>query len=451
MNDAVNNDFLENIEEKSKELYEKIISSKSEYNNSGRCYYISPDGNDEFDGCSPEKAWKTLSRASSQELEKGDVLLLERGKTFRDSLYIKYNGITVSAYGKGEKPKIFGSFKNYADSSFWDKTEYENLYVCTEKFETDVGLVVFDGGKANSFKQLKKNFGFTGALSEVNKDLQIYYDEETKKLYLYCEGKNPGERFFDIEICSHVSLVYVKSNDTVIDNLCLKYCGGHAIRGSNSDGLTVKNCEIGWVGGCKQFELKDGRSVRYGNGVEVYVNCKNFTVKDSYFYEIYDAAITHQFFADNSKDIVMENIVYSGNLIERCNYSIEYALIKQSGATEIMRNVRIKDNIMRFSGYGFSNQRPDKDGASHIKGWDICNRAEDFIIENNIFDRGKYMVIHASAQDEKSLPVFLNNIYIQTDGGQWGRYGVAPTELKYTADSESFFIFDKQAKWYITE
>ena len=145
----------------------------------------------------------------------------------------------------------------------------------------------------------------------------------------------------------------------------------------------------------------------------------------------------------------MENIEYCDNLIEYCNYSIEYALIKQTDATQIMRNVLIENNIMRFAGYGFGGQRPDKDGSSHIKGWDICNEAENFIIKNNIFDRGKYMVVHSSAEKEAFLPIYDNNVYIQNAGGQWGRYGSAPTELKTVEQTEEFFAFDKKAKWMI--
>lgn len=443
-------EILDKIEQKSNALRRKIRASQNDVKICGRAYYISQNGDDLLDGLTPETAWQSFEPLASAQLNAGDAILLERGSVFRETLYINNEHITVSTYGEGEKPKIYGSFRNYADVKDWHKTEYKNLYVCADKFDTDVGLVVFDEKQA-SFKQLIKNFGFTGALSEVNEDLQIYYEEATKQLYLYSEGGNPAERFNEIEICTHVSAVAVMADHIVLDNLCCKYCGGHAIKGSNRTGLCVQNCEIGWVGGCKQFELNDGRSVRYGNGVEIYINCKDFTVKDCYFYEIYDAAVTHQFFIDRHQDILMENIVYSGNLIEYCNYSIEYALIEQTEGSQIMRNIVVEDNIMRFSGYGFGGQRPDKDGASHIKGWDICNAAENFVIRNNIFDRGKYMVVHSSAGKAEYLPKYENNIYIQDAGGQWGRYGTAPTELRFVEDSEDFFRFDKGAEWFVKD
>lgn len=443
-----NDDFLLEIDRKADELKQKILGCKSDVKVSGRTFYLSENGNDENDGLTAKTPWQTLRKVNEAPLEKGDAILLERGSIFRGCLEVSQDNITVSTYGEGDKPKIYGSFRNYAHKSDWLETEYKNIYVSADEFDTDVGLIVFDDEKA-SFKQLIKNFGFTGDISELDEDLKIYYEESSKKVYLYSEGGNPAERFSDIEICTHVSVVSVKADYTTIDNLCLKYCGGHAIRGANNTGLCVQNCEIGWVGGCKQFELADGRSVRYGNGVEIYINCKDFTVKDCYFYEIYDAAITHQFFIDRHQDIVMENIVYSGNLIEYCNYSVEYALIEQTGGSQIMRNIVVEDNIMRYSGYGFGGQRPDKDGASHIKGWDICNAAENFVIRNNIFDRGKYMVVHSSATDTSYLPIYENNIYVQDEGGQWGRYGTAPTQLEFVENSEKFFVFDKGAKWFV--
>jgi len=440
---------LSYIDDRANELKNDILNTETAVSFSGKAYYISESGDDNNSGTSPDAAWRTLEKASSAPLEAGDALLFERGGLFRGCLTVEQENITVSAYGSGAKPRLYGSSENFAREEYWKNTEYEDLYVFHKPIETDVGLVVFDEGKANSFKHLKKNFGFEGGLDEINEDLQIYYEESEKLLYLCSKGGNPASRFSDIEICPHVSVVVAKGNNLTLDNLCIKYCGGHGVRGANLDGLTVQNCELGWIGGCKQFEIADGRSVRYGNAIEIYVNCKNFKVKHNYFYQVYDAAITHQFFIDRSQEILMENIEYCDNLIEYCNYSIEYALIKQTDATQIMRNVLIENNIMRFAGYGFGGQRPDKDGSSHIKGWDICNEAENFIIKNNIFDRGKYMVVHSSAEKEAFLPIYDNNVYIQNAGGQWGRYGSAPTELKTVEQTEEFFAFDKKAKWMI--
>ena len=37
------------------------------------------------------------------------------------------------------------------------------------------------------------------------------------------------------------------------------------------------------------FYYKPGDPVRFGNGIEIYVGCKDFTVTSNYIYQIYDA------------------------------------------------------------------------------------------------------------------------------------------------------------------
>ncbi len=106
-----------------------------------------------------------------------------------------------------------------------------------------------------------------------------------------------------------------------------------------------------------------------------------------------------------------------------------------------MSNIIIKDNICRYAGYGWGNQRPKKTEAAHIKTWDTLNPAENYVIENNIFDRSRYMLLHIGAAEASSLPSMENNTYIQQEDGEFGRYGTNPTNL---------ITFDKDVGKYIT-
>lgn len=74
----------------------------------GTVYYVSPNGNDDASGTSPENAWKTLAKVSGANLSSGDAVLFERGAEFRGTITGKA-GVTYSAYGTGAKPIINGS------------------------------------------------------------------------------------------------------------------------------------------------------------------------------------------------------------------------------------------------------------------------------------------------------------------------------------------------------
>ena len=186
----------------------------------------------------------------------------------------------------------------------------------------------------------------------------------------------------------------------------------------------------------------DGSATRYGNGVEIYVSCKNYTVENCYIYEVYDAAITHQFKGNNPVPCTMKNVSYRGNLIENCVYSIEYFLDQNDCMEQIMSDIIIENNIMRFAGYGFGTQRPDGSTPAHIKGWDHKNPAVNFVIRNNIFDRSGHMLVHTGYKNIQFKPVFSGNVYIQNEGGELCRAGENPTKL---------IMFDNNARKNISD
>jgi hypothetical protein len=71
---------------------------------SGTAYYVSPDGSDDSDGTSPDRAWATLARAGRVRLRPGDGVLLRGGAAFADA------DLEVSASGTSAAPVVFGSY-----------------------------------------------------------------------------------------------------------------------------------------------------------------------------------------------------------------------------------------------------------------------------------------------------------------------------------------------------
>jgi hypothetical protein len=395
-------------------LKDKILHSSSKISAQGTCYYVSKSGNDSNDGKSPGKAWATLSRVSDANLSSGDAVFFERNGLWRGSLTAK-EGVSYSAYGEGEKPKIFGSLQNYSIKEKWLKTETPNVYVYDQVLENDAGLLVFNNGEAHSYKKVIGIDGFSGAIGELKNDLDMYHNITDKRIYLYSDKGNPADRYSSVEFCLKDHIIKIRGNKVLIDNLCIKYGGAHGISSGSRNGLKVTNCEMGWIGGSIQHN-----TTRYGNAIEIYGGCNDYYVDHCYIYQVYDAGITHQYKDPTSSATkVMENVTYSNNLIEYCIYSIEYFLNQPKSEKDLMKNILIKDNICRFAGYGWGWQRPNK-RSMHIQSWKSINPAENFIITGNIFDRSKDDLIYIAAAKEAHLPEIKNNIYIQNKGGKFG-------------------------------
>ncbi len=391
-----------------------------------KAYYVSSSGSDSNDGLSPEKAWKTLDKVSNASLKQGDVVYFKRGDTFRGQLKTKF-GVTYTAYGEGAKPNLYGSLKNYAGADFWEASGTKNVYVSKETFDLDVGLIVFNDGEAWT---VKKAAGING--TAVLKDLEMYHNTSDKKIYLYSTS-DPNTRFTSTEICFNQHIITGNGSSVTLDNLCVKYTGAHGIAyngNSGSTGVTVQNCEFGWIGGSLQRTGND--PVRYGNAIEIYGGCRNFTVDNCYIYEVFDAAITHQYFESaptGSGTLDMVNIKYTDNVVTNSTYAIEYV----NGQTEgngMMKNIEFSGNVFAHSGDGWGNQRPDRNGSltAVIKGWGggDNNHAEDFVIYDNVImtKNDNAALVHIAIGDAADIPEITGNIFFGKYGNKFGLYGL---------------------------
>ncbi|HLY12135.1 MAG TPA: hypothetical protein VKW04_22730 [Planctomycetota bacterium] len=77
-------------------------------------YYVSPRGDDANDGKSEAKAWRSAAKVNAASFKPGDQILFARGGEWRECLRASSSGgagtpIVYAAYGKGEKPKFWGS------------------------------------------------------------------------------------------------------------------------------------------------------------------------------------------------------------------------------------------------------------------------------------------------------------------------------------------------------
>ena len=428
--------------------------------------YLSESGSDAADGKTPATAWRTTERLEKENLAPGSFALFERGGVYRGGFRAS-KGVTYTAYGKGAKPRIYSSPENGADPAKWERTDAPNVwrYKIGEK---DVGTIVFDGGAAHAIKIIPvynddgtytQQYGgrpFNNGYKDLVCDLHFWHDYSGKTdfkpfakgtgyLYLY-STKNPGERFKSIEFNVKKHGVAVGgANDVHIDNLCIMYVGSHGVGAGTVKGLRVTNCEFGWIGGSIQSERLFGRkwAVRYGNAVEIWGGCDGFTVDNCYVHDVYDAGLTQQINVekpDEARD--QRHVRYSRNVIENCNYSIEYFL-SLKGEARVSNSSRMEDfviegNIMRNAGRGFCQQRPDRGQSAHIKSWrNGANRATGYVIRDNVFAFGDEMLVEISSglanpDGSDSMPEMKGNVFIGREGQRFGVLNQGkPVELKY--------------------
>lgn len=459
--------ILEKIEPYCEARKQEILQSKDLCVVSGQCYYVSEGGNDQNSGTSPDAPWKTLQKVSSADLQPGDGVFFRRGELFRGFVETK-PGITYAAYGSGEKPRFYGWDHSLADPALWEPAAERPKIWKLKNPILDCGTLVFNGGERHSRKLIPSYIRGRFVCREAedkpfrpetemtqNLDIVCFYEGEMDTrpshgedfpvpkindksfgtLYLRCDEGNPGTVFREIEALPRRHMFYIRKNQQVtLDNLCIRYVGAHGIQGSGDSirGLTVTNCELGWIGGGIQNYIGNdpnypqggrGTVTRFGNAIEIYGGCADFRVENCYIYQVYDAAITHQA-ETKGRFLKMEHIRYLNNLVEYTVYPIEYFLIRSRGDTQsYMADIEISGNILRHTGYGWGQQRHNAHTPAHLKGWSFENPARDFRIHHNLLDRSAYRMLHLVAKEPESCPTLWENTYVQHQGGLLGQYG----------------------------
>ncbi len=392
---------------------------------SGTTYYVSYKGDDKNDGKSPAKAWRTTARVGEavRQFKSGDVVLFERGGVYRGAMQV-VSGMKVGAYGSGPKPQLYAGPCNVADAKYWEKTKYDNVWKLNVAGVKDIGNIVFDHGKVcASTTRMFKEFLVTDAKYKPQ-DFYYYHNVNKGYVYMYYSKGNPGAAFTSIELCPHEVIVndyapdkFIK--DVVVDNLCLRYAGGFGVQFGSCSNITVTNCEIGYIGGSLQ-----NASGRYGNGIELNGDVNGATVKNNWIYQCYDAGYTHQCGGDEI------GIRVDANLIEYCNYNVEFFLQRDGRIEAVFEN-----NILRFAGYGFGTKNrygSSDDYVGNVSGSKSPTESAGSVFRNNIFDTSLRALVMVSHADGVKGPKFEGNTYIQ-----WN-----------DTKSAAFNLFDKTVNTY---
>lgn len=421
-----NEEVTNSIQTLTEKRIEEIRNTPTTVEVTGTKYYVAADGDDNNDGLSPDKPWKTLQKASSTTLKHGDGVFFKRGDIFTGTLNTQM-GVTYSAYGEGEKPRLYASEENSANPDFWEETEVENVWLYkgvyagenlfTNKllgWQNDIGNIVFDG-TSNARKVYRSDEADGTHLDRYTKrpfdsykdltdDLSFYHDNVEGKVYLKCDAGNPGEIYSEIRLVPWKDCIANNKNNSVtIDNLHLAY-GRFGVSAVSVNNLTIQNCEINWIGG-NLYEESPQRG--FGNGIEIYGNATNHTVNNCYIWQVYDAAMTIQ----KGAVCTVENVQYTNNVVENAVYAIE--IFYGEGST--FDNVSIKNNLLRMAGGFGSVSRPDQGVDALIRHGVMTKDVENYVVQNNIFDRSVSKIIQAQA-DGGSFAMYHDNIYVQHEG-----------------------------------
>ena len=354
-------------------------------------YYVSSSvGSDQADGHTPRTAWRTLDRVNSASLKPGDRVLFQRDNLWRGQLLPQSGAdgkpVTYGAFGKGAKPILQAAVAKdkpddwlSVENNLWTTRPPANTNNAT--LDVDVGNIILDHGVACGVKKWRRE--------DLLRNGDFWYDPAARQVWLYSDT-TPTKQHHSIELalkkhiinetgCSHVTY----------EDLQLRYGAAHGIGGGNTSHITVRRCDIYFIGGGLLKTSPDGKPVRFGNGIEFWNAGKHNLVENCRLWEIYDAALTNQGKDPKSEQV---NITYRHNVIWNSEYSFEYwnrtyreYALEKRPETARTENILFEHNTCLDAGYGWGhNQRPDKNGC-HLKFGFNAAITREVVVRNNIF------------------------------------------------------------------
>jgi hypothetical protein len=156
----------------------------------GNIYYISPSGDDSSPGTRIQP-WKTAGRTDSLDLEPGDMLLFEGGKTFRGFLHLDSldsgspgNKVTISSYGEGRAIIDGGNNEGIKveKCSYFDISDLEVKGNGRQDGNTSDGILLLNSGNFEIKDIEVYGFQHSGLHIHISTDATI------KKVYAHDNG-----------------------------------------------------------------------------------------------------------------------------------------------------------------------------------------------------------------------------------------------------------------------
>jgi hypothetical protein len=430
-------------------------------------FYINSDsGNDDNDGTSPEKAWKSLERASRKIYVAGDKLMLAKGSVFNGKLHLTGGGseaepVTVSPYEPGNGNSAIPKINAQGYLAAVQITDGKNFVISDIELTSDGGVTYENDAKTKRYGVFVETT-IPGSYPNIQlKNLKIHHIFSTENVP--GGGQNPTSNM-GMGIYIVIKKGGGKIKNVLIENCKIEMTGhtGIKISGTGSgmninfiDSVIIRNNLLKNIGGpgmvpgrCNNVLVQgnvidhsgsaaDPRMHNRGSGIWPWT-CNNVLIEKNKFmhargkndscgahidFNCNNVVVQYNLSVDNAGGFV-EILGNDNNCCYRYNISID------DGFRIKGENKAQKDgHVLWTSGYvGSGNKRKGPfnsyiyNNTIYVKAdilskFDFSSTTNGVLIANNIFYIVGETKDTSTEGDDVSIDnaVFKNNLYQRTD------------------------------------
>lgn len=448
----------------------------------GTAYYISNDGDDANDGLTPDTAWCTVSKLLQEldqrdgsVLQPGDAVFLRRGDIFRLpewSLDISASGITLSAYGEGEKPILTASSENGTGAEKWNLVYTDATGKKIWQYYRDmrdISRIVLNDGEAITTRvyefydgsnyiscedtdwwmhsdqgvtlkdtSLPLQDSMTEDLTSISRPAATGDDTNIGPLYLRCDSGNPGEIYTSIEFSEFLitGLIWLKASDVVIDNISFR-CGGNSyikngLDSKELENFVIQNCEFAYGGGCVTFYTtsESGNHFVIPQGDGIYGLVRNTLIQNNYFHDSLSTDVTYE------HDLADTATPLSGYYHYWNNVSVNTMGVRLDSTAPVLQHldsVQICGNQIWNVGHWDNGKYAYAEGALVL----MPSHYKAYLIKDNVFfatENGHAtnallnLYLYDFEEAGYARPQLVNNTYVQHSGRNFGDFSMQHNE-----------------------
>lgn len=206
-------------------------------------YYVSNAGSDSNDGYTTTSSLQTMAAVNALTLLSGDIVYFNRNDTWTDAaLSMTADGVTYSAYGTGNKPKIRKT--TVITAGPWS------------------GGPIYTMTKADCTWIIENGVALPKAADAGSVVAGTWFFAGTTITYGPTDGNAPGT-IGPVEVPANGTAVSRNTTGVIIDNLNFYQCASGIYNSASytMDNLTIQNCLFNYCGVGVDLKTKDGVDV----------------------------------------------------------------------------------------------------------------------------------------------------------------------------------------------